>query len=58
MIDPCFQQWLHYRWENKQTHRNYEARVLKNLLDVWEVFCLWGYRNATRRFNRHTCELS
>ena len=42
MFDPCFHLWQLVRWENAQTHRYYEARVVKNLLDEWEVFCLWG----------------
>ena len=42
MFDPCFHQWQLVRWENAQTHRYYEARVVKNLLDEWEVLCLWG----------------
>jgi predicted DNA-binding WGR domain protein len=42
MFDPCFHQWQLVRWENAQTRRYYEARVAKNLLDEWEVLCLWG----------------
>ena len=42
MFDPCFHLWQRVRWENAQTHRYYEARVVKNLLDEWEVFCVWG----------------
>jgi predicted DNA-binding WGR domain protein len=42
MFDPFFQHWQLVRWENAQTHRYYEARVSKNLLDEWEVLCLWG----------------
>jgi hypothetical protein len=42
MFVPCFQQWQQVRWENAQTRRYYEARVVKNLFDEWEVFCLWG----------------
>jgi hypothetical protein len=42
MFDPCFQHWQRVRWENNQTRRYYEARVSKNLLDEWEVLCLWG----------------
>ena len=42
MFDPCFHQWQLVRWENAQSRRYYEARVIKNLLDEWEVLCLWG----------------
>ena len=42
MFDPCFHHWQQVRWENAQTRRYYEARVVKNLLDEWEVFCVWG----------------
>ena len=42
MFDPCFQHWQRVRWENSQTRRYYEARVSKNLLDEWEVLCVWG----------------
>jgi WGR domain len=42
MFDPCFHQWQLVRWENAQTHRYYEVRVVKNLFNEWEVFCLWG----------------
>ncbi len=42
MYDPCFEQWQRYRWENPQTRRYYEALVLKNLFDEWEVWCCWG----------------
>ena len=42
MFDPCFHHWQLVRWENTQTHRYYEARVVKNLFDEWEVFCVWG----------------
>jgi len=42
MFDPCFHLWQLVRWENAQSHRYYEARVVKNLFDEWEVFCLWG----------------
>ena len=42
MFDPCFQHWQRVRWENAQSRRYYEARVIKNLLDEWEVFCVWG----------------
>ena len=42
MFDPCFLHWQLVRWENVQSHRYYEARVAKNLLDEWEVLCLWG----------------
>jgi hypothetical protein len=42
MFDPCFHQWQQVRWENAQTRRYYEARVAKNLLDEWEVLCVWG----------------
>ena len=42
MFDPCFHQWQLIRWENSQTRRYYEARVAKNLLDEWEVLCVWG----------------
>ena len=42
MFDPCFHQWQLVRWENAQTRRYYEARVAKNLLDEWEVLCVWG----------------
>ena len=42
MFDPCFQHWQRVRWENAQSRRYYEARVAKNLLDEWEVLCLWG----------------
>ena len=42
MFDPCFHQWQQVRWENAKSRRYYEARVIKNLLDEWEVLCLWG----------------
>ena len=42
MFDPCFHLWQQVRWENAQSHRYYEARVIKNLLDEWEVLCVWG----------------
>ena len=42
MFDPCFHLWQQVRWENAQTRRYYEARVAKNLLDEWEVLCVWG----------------
>ena len=42
MFYPCFQHWQRVRWENAQSRRYYEARVAKNLLDEWEVLCLWG----------------
>ena len=42
MFDPCFHQWQQVRWENAQSRRYYEARVIKNLLDEWEVLCVWG----------------
>ena len=42
MFDPCFHLWQQVRWENAQSHCYYEARVSKNLLDNWEVFCVWG----------------
>jgi predicted DNA-binding WGR domain protein len=42
MLDPCFHLWQRVRWENAQSRRYYEARVAKNLLDEWEVLCLWG----------------
>ena len=42
MFDPCFQHWKLVRWENTQTHRYYEARVVKNLFEEWEILCLWG----------------
>jgi WGR domain len=42
MFDPCFHLWQRVRWENAKTRRYYEARVIKNLLDEWEVLCLWG----------------
>ena len=42
MFDPCFQHWQKVRWENAQSRRYYEAHVIKNLLDEWEVFCVWG----------------
>jgi predicted DNA-binding WGR domain protein len=41
MFDPRYHQWLHYRWENAQTRRYYEAQVVNNLFNEWEVFCLW-----------------
>ena len=42
MFDPCFHRWQQIRWENTHTHRYYEARVMKNIFDEWEVLCLWG----------------
>ena len=42
MFDPCFQYWQRVRWENAQSRRYYEAYVIKNLLDEWEVFCVRG----------------
>ena len=42
MFDPCFHLWQQVRWEKSQSRRYYEARVIKNLLDEWEVLCLWG----------------
>ena len=42
MFDPCFHQWQYIRWENAQTRRYYEVRVVKNLFEEWEVLCLWG----------------
>ena len=42
MFDPCFHHWQRVRWENTQTHRYYEARVVKNLFEEWEILCLWG----------------
>ena len=42
MFDPCFQHWRRVRWENAQSRRYYEARVVKNLFNEWEVLCLWG----------------
>jgi hypothetical protein len=42
MFDPCFHHWQQVRWENSQTRRYYEARVAKNLLDEWEILCVWG----------------
>ena len=40
MFDPCFHLWQRVRWENAQSRRYYEARVIKNLLDEWEVLCV------------------
>ena len=42
MFDPCFHQWQYIRWENAQTRRYYEVRVVKNLFEEWEVFCVWA----------------
>jgi WGR domain len=42
MFDPCFHQWQQIRWKNAQTRRYYAARVVKNLFNDWEVFCVWG----------------
>lgn len=42
MIDPCFSHWQTVRWENAASHRYYEARLLENLCEEWEVFCVWG----------------
>ena len=42
MLDPCFEHWQVHRWVNAHSRRYYEARVLKNLLGDWEVFCVWG----------------
>lgn len=42
MFDPCFEHWQVHRWVNAHSRRYYEARVLKNLLGDWEVFCVWG----------------
>ena len=41
-MDPCFEHWQTHRWVNERSRRYYEARVLKNLLDEWEVYCVWG----------------
>lgn len=42
MNDPYFEHGLYVRWENQQTRRYYEARILKNLFNEWEVYCVWG----------------
>jgi hypothetical protein len=42
MFDPCFHHWQQARWENAQTRRYYEVRIVKNLFNDWEVLCLWG----------------
>ena len=42
MFNPCFHLWQRVRWENPQSRRYYEALVSKNLLDEWEVLCVWG----------------
>jgi hypothetical protein len=42
MFDPCFHQWQLVRWENAKTRRYYEVRVVKNLFEEGEVFCVWG----------------
>ena len=57
MFDPCFHLWQLVRWENAQTRRYYEARVVKNLFNDWEVFCVWRHRDPTRGLNRDSRHL-
>ena len=42
MYQPEFDYWQVQRWENRQSRRYYEARLLKNLFGDWGVCCSWG----------------
>ena len=57
MFDPCFHLWQLVRWENAQTRRYYEARVVKTLFNDWEVFCVWRHRDPTWRLDRDSRHL-